>query len=117
MCSCACFCRCTAFWVWMLNFSVLFVPHTKTCQLCIHCPMASPIPLAIAYPKLPVSMAGWIMSCQPLEVAMAAAVAGPPTLALDAMSTAFMGSRSSLPPARQIPRWMLQAGGGDQRAT
>ena len=42
-----------------------------------------------AYPKLPVSIAGRTMSGQPRDAAIAAAVAGPPMFAFEAVSTTY----------------------------
>lgn len=50
-----------------------------------------------AHPRLPVRTAGWTKWGQPRTAAVAAAVAGP-TPALDAVSTASMGSLSTRPP-------------------
>lgn len=52
-------------------------------------PTAVAIMVPMAYPRLPVSMPGFTMCVHPLAAAIAAAVAGPPTFALDEVSSAF----------------------------
>ena len=62
--------------------------------------MSSPIPVAMEYPKTPVSKAGSTRVFQFLLVAIAAAVVGPPTLALEARAISLKGKLRILP-ARQ----------------
>ncbi len=77
--------------------ATLLVPakycFVKLAELNHHChprisgTMAMPIAVPSAYPRLPVSMAGRTISGQPRAAAIAAAVAGPPTFALEAVNS------------------------------
>ena len=52
------------------------------------CPTETPSPVPIEYPRAPQISAGLSMPVQPLALAIAAAVPGPPTAAFDAVRIA-----------------------------
>ncbi|KAI5005441.1 hypothetical protein ZWY2020_032684 [Hordeum vulgare] len=56
-----------------------------------------PRKVAMAIPRMPARIPGTTREAQPLVVAIPQAVVGPPTLALDAMSTSFLSIPSILP--------------------
>ena len=58
---------------------------------------ATPTPVAIAYPNMPVSSAGSTSDRQFLFAAMPAAVVGPPTLAFEANTSSRRGKFIDLP--------------------
>ena len=60
-------------------------------------PNATPANVATAYPNTPVNIAGTTRLFQPLDDAMAAAVVGPPTLALLAMRRSAFAIPKALP--------------------
>lgn len=62
--------------------------------------------VAIEMPKMPARMPGTTRDLQPLAVAIPHAVVGPPTLALEAMSSSFLSNFSSFPTPRMIMRWI-----------
>jgi hypothetical protein len=69
-------------------------------------PRASAIAVAVAYPKIPIRSAGNTSRFQSLACAMAAAVVGPPTLALDARYSSRLGRRKSpFPRAINVAKW------------
>jgi len=65
-------------------------------------PTATPMKVAIEYPKMPVTIAGVTALFHPFALAIAAAVAGPPTFAFDAINTAHSGSFSTLCPTKSV---------------
>lgn len=67
----------------------------------------NPIPrnVAIAIPKMPARIPGTMSEVQPLAVAIPHAVVGPPTLALEAISSSFRSNPNSLPTPRITARW------------
>ena len=62
--------------------------------------------VATATPNMPTRIPGTTKDFQPLAVANPAAVVGPPTFALDAISNCFFSKPSNLPTPRMSKRWI-----------
>uniref|UniRef100_A0A0A8ZTR3 Uncharacterized protein n=1 Tax=Arundo donax TaxID=35708 RepID=A0A0A8ZTR3_ARUDO len=83
------------------------VLHENYILLSTNMPKPMPRNVAVDMPKMPTRMPGTISELHPFAVAMAAAVVGPPTLALEAMSRDFLSSPTSLPTPSTTARWTV----------
>lgn len=69
-------------------------------------PSANAMPVALAYPRIPINRAGKTSESHCLALAMAAAVVGPPTLAFDAKYNSRAGKRKiPRPNVINMPKW------------
>ena len=64
-------------------------------------PTRMPSQVPITYPKVPTSIQGPISFTHPWDIAMPAAVVGPPILALEARMISSRSNRNSFPPRKQ----------------
>ena len=68
-------------------------------------PNAMPRKVAMAIPKMPARIPGITIDGHSFAVAIPQAVVGPPTFALEAMSSSLRSNRNSLPNPRMTTRW------------
>lgn len=68
-------------------------------------PKAIPRKVAMAIPKMPARIPGTTKELHPLAVAIPQAVVGPPTFALDAISSNLRSKRKSFPKPSITARW------------